>query len=110
MFTCFTGGGIGHLSTRNSIQGLEDEIRDLWGTLTTSENLNNESSSDEQSQANLNTSNEDELLEHDIEDPDAFVSRGLGLESSLLEEEDWYTDQESDGECIEDEGALGYEL
>jgi hypothetical protein len=119
MFTRFTGGGIGHLSTRNSTRGLEDEIRDLWGTLTTPENLNNESSSDKQSQADLDTNNEDELLELDIEDPDAFISRGLGLESSLLEEEDWYTDQESDGlendqaddgECVEDKSALRYEL
>ncbi|XP_006456659.1 hypothetical protein AGABI2DRAFT_122544 [Agaricus bisporus var. bisporus H97] len=31
MFMCFTGGGIGHLATRESTQSFRDEIGRLWG-------------------------------------------------------------------------------
>lgn len=109
MFMRFTGGGIGHLSTRVSTQIFENEIQSLWGTAIVEEDTENSDGSD--------IDNPDQ---EEFNPQDAFIS-----EESEMEEmkEGWYTDQESDGiveddlndmaddgDCIEDESALGYEM
>lgn len=138
MFMRFTGGGIGHLSTRESTQSFEDEIRRLWGTVAVPGHTDNSDSeySDNNldvqlvdaeqltvaaDDANSNPESDSEL--RDLEDA-AFVSHED--ETRLDEEVDseaWYTDEElepeseedvqaDDGDCynIEDESSLGYEL
>ena len=116
MFMRFTGGGIGHLSTRVSTQIFEDEIQGLWGTAIAEEHTDDNDDSDTDS--NLN-----DLDQEESDSKDAFISE----EPEMEEEEGWYTDQEfesdeveilendlddlaDDGDCIEDESALGYEM
>ena len=108
MFMCFTGGGIGHLSTRVLTQVFEDEIQDLWGTATVEEHTDNSDVSDIDNDLN-------NVDQKEFDPEDAFISE----EPEMEEEEGWYTDQESDGvendladdgDCIEDESALGYEM
>jgi hypothetical protein len=120
MFMRFTGGGIGHLSTRESTREFEDEIRGLWGTATVSAHDSDDSEDDGQSDdrpqpaASVNPNLED----HVFDPEDAFVSSEQ--ETSLDEDEGWYTDsdeesdeaenvQGDDGQCLEDESNLGYE-
>lgn len=115
----FTGGGIGHLSTRELMKGLEDEIRGLWGTVAVpaptdnsdSDDSNNDSDSDVQiidaqqltvagNGADSNPESDSESL--NIEDA-AFISHedemSLGEE---VDSETWYTDEELELESEED--------
>jgi hypothetical protein len=107
MFMHFTGGGIGHLSTRVSTQIFEDEIQGLWGTAVVEEHTDNDNDSDM-----------DNLDQIPSDPEDTFIS-----EEFEIEEEGWYTDQEEsdgvedalndladDGDCIENESILGYEM
>ncbi len=135
MFMHFTGGGIGHLSMRESTQGFEDEIQGLWGSVAVLALTDNSDSDDSDKDSDLdvqvidaaddgvdsNPESNSELL--DTEDA-AFVSHED--ETFLGEEVDsdaWHTDDEpeleseedaqaDDGDCniIEDESSLGYEL
>jgi len=116
----FTGGGIGHLSTRESTHEFEDEIRGLWGTATVSAHDSGDSEDDGQSEDSPQpTASVNLNIEDDVSEPeDAFISSEQ--EISLDEDEGWYTDsdgesdeaenvQADDGECFEDESNLGYE-
>jgi hypothetical protein len=113
MFVRFTGGGIGHLATRGATHEFEDEIQGLWGTVTTTADDSDASGEDDQSDNPPNI----ELEGHSLDPEEAFISKGL--EMPLEEDEDWQTDEEQireeniqadDGECVEDESSLGYEL
>ena len=110
MFMRFTGGGIGHLLTWVLTQVFEDEIQTLWRIAITEEHADeNEDSNSDEDLNNLNQQNE-----FDPKDP--YISEEQEMES---ENEGWYTDRESDeiendladdGDCIEDESTLGYEM
>ena len=116
----FTGGGIGHLSTRESTCEFEDKIRGLWGTATVSAHDSDDSEDDGQSDDHpqLAASVNPNLEDHVFDPEDAFVLSEQ--ETSLDEDEGWYTDsdeesdevenvQGDDGQCLEDESNLGYE-
>ena len=123
MFMHFTGGGIGHLSTQVSTQVFEDEIQSLWGMAIVEEHTDDNDSSDMDN--NLDNLGQDFILEEpEIEKGEEGKGEEEGEEEREREEEEeegWYTDQESDeennlndladnGNCIEDESALGYKM
>lgn len=116
MFMRFTGGGIGHLSTRVSTQIFEEDIQSLWGTAIAEEHTDDSDDSDIANKSN-------NLDQEEFNSQDAFISEESEMKEEEEEEEDWYTDQESDGvveddlndmaddgDCIDDESALGYEM
>ena len=50
----FTGGGIGHLSTQELMQGFEGEIRGLWGSVAVPALTDNSDSDDSDKDSDLN--------------------------------------------------------
>ncbi|KAG6805589.1 hypothetical protein H0H92_014802 [Tricholoma furcatifolium] len=116
MYMRYTGGGIGHRSTRKATEHLEVEIRRLWGSRL---RLNDGSdSSDSGSQSESSSSSSDEADDDENEDP--FASVGDELDGHETEPEDESDDglqsdednpQMDDGECEQEtESSLGYEI
>ena len=136
MFMRFTGGGIGHLSMRESTHIFEDEIRDLWGTVAVPALTDNSDDSDNNSDLDVQLVDAQQLTAADNGADSDPETKLLNLEdATVLSHEDempldeevdpeaWYTDEElepeseedvqaDDGDCynIEDESSLGYEL
>jgi hypothetical protein len=54
MFMHFTGGGIGHLSTQELMQGFEGEIQGLWGSVAVPALTDNSDSDDSDKDLDLN--------------------------------------------------------
>jgi hypothetical protein len=110
MFMCFTGGGIGHLATRQSTQSFQDEIRRVWGN------------SGDLSRCEMEEGEPERLVEHENDDSvvgGAEDSRFMSEEAFQGEDNsDWGSEQDNDScasvddgdSCIEDEFTLGFNV
>jgi hypothetical protein len=114
MFMHFTGGGIGHLSIRESTHSFEDEIQDLWGTVEVLALTNNSDDSDNNSDLDVQLVNTQRLTAADNGADSESETESLNLEDTAflsheeetpldkeVDSEAWYTNKEPESESEE---------
>ncbi len=100
MFMCFTGGGISHLSMWESMQGFEDKIQGLWGTVAVPAPTDNSDSDD---------SNND--LDSDVQliNAQQLTATGNGVNSNPESDSELLDLEDATFVSYEDEMLLGEE-